>query len=196
MSRIRSRILLAAGSSSLLLGSLAIADTAAATTVPEPEPGASESSAAPAGPISVLELAPGFTAEVFAGAPSDRAPDQTVYLARFVIQPGSEIFPHSHPGTTVLGVESGTLGWTLLEGTAHVVRGAAAGNTEVEDVTEPGTEVILDVGDSIYYEDDVVHTARGAGDEPTLVWGTLVLTAGEPLLMPVDMDMGSTTSAP
>ena len=196
MSRIRSRILLAAGSSSLLLGSLAIADTAAATTEPEPEPGASESSAPPAGPISVLELAPGFTAEVFAGAPSDRAPDQTVYLARFVIQPGSEIFPHSHPGTTVLGVESGTLGWTLLEGTAHVVRGAAAGNTEVEDVTEPGTEVILDVGDSIYYEDDVVHTARGAGDEPTLVWGTLVLTAGEALLMPVDMDMGSTTSAP
>src|SRR6187200_437130 len=193
MSRIRSRILLAAGSSSLLLSSLAIADTTAATTEPEPEPAASESSAAPAGPISVLELAPGFTAEVFAGAPSDRAPDQTVYLARFVIQPGSEIFPHSHPGTTVLGVESGTLGWTLLEGTAHVVRGAAAGNTEVEDVTEPGTEVILEVGDSIYYEDDVVHTARGAGDEATVVLGTLVLTTGEPLLMPADMDMSTTT---
>src|SRR5215210_4618379 len=80
-----------------------------------------------AGPISVIELAPGFTAEVFAGAPSDRAPDQTVYLARFVIQPGAEIFPHSHPGTTVLGVTEGTLGWTLLAGSAHVVRGAAAG---------------------------------------------------------------------
>jgi hypothetical protein len=196
MSRIRSRILLAAGSSSLLLSSLAIADTTAATTEPEPEPAASESSAAPAGPISVIELVPGFTAEVFAGAPSDRAPDQTVYLVRFVIEPGSEIFPHSHPGTTVLGVESGSLGWTLLEGTAHVVRGAAAGNTAVEDVTEPGTEVILEVGDSIYYEDDVIHTARGAGDATTVVWGTLVLTAGEPLLMPVDMEMAPETSAP
>jgi quercetin dioxygenase-like cupin family protein len=155
-----------------------------------------ETTTPPAEPISVIELAPGFTAEVFAGAPSDRAPDQTVYLARFVIEPGSEIFPHSHPGTTVLGVESGSLGWTLLEGTAHVVRGAAAGNTgPVEDVTEPGTEVVLEVGDAIYYEDDVIHTARGAGDEPTVVWGTLVLTTGEPLLMPAEMDMAGTEPA-
>jgi quercetin dioxygenase-like cupin family protein len=111
-----------------------------------------------------------------------------------VFQPGSEIFPHSHPGTTVLGVESGTFGWTLLDGTARVVRGAAAGNTgQVEEVTEPGTEVILEVGDAIYYEDDVIHTARGAGDEPAVVLGTLVLTTGEPLLMPADMDMSTTT---
>ena len=163
----------------------------AATATDETSPPAS--STPPAGAISVMELAPGVTAEVFAAAPSDRAPDQTVYLARFVFQPDSEIFPHSHPGTTVLGVESGTLGWTLLQGTAHVVRGAAAGGTEVEDVTEPGTEVVLEVGDAIYYEDDVVHTARGAGDEATVVWGTLVLTTGEPLLMPADMDMSTTT---
>jgi quercetin dioxygenase-like cupin family protein len=170
---------LAAGS-----GSLQAADETAPPTSPAP----------PSGPIAVIELAPGVTAEVFAAAPSDRAADQTVYLARFVFQPGSEIFPHSHPGTTVLGVESGTFGWTLLEGTAHVVRGAAAGSTgPVEDVTEPGTEVILEVGDAIYYEDDVVHTARGAGDEPAVVLGTLVLTTGEPLLMAADMDMSTTT---
>ena len=196
MSRIRSRILLAAGSSSLLLSSLAIADTTAATTEPEPDPAASESSAAPAGPISVIELAPGVTAEIFAAVPSDRAPDQTVYLARFVFEPGSEIFPHNHPGTAVIGVESGTWGWTLLEGTAHVVRGAAAGNTEVEDVTETGTEVLLEVGDAIYYEEDVVHTARGAGDDQTVLLATGVLTPGEPLMMPVDMEMTPATSAP
>jgi quercetin dioxygenase-like cupin family protein len=148
------------------------------------------------GPIAVTELAPGFTVEVFAGAPSDRAPDQTVYLARFVLQPGAEIFPHSHPGTTILGVQSGSLGWTLLEGTAHVVRGAAAGATgPAEDLTEPNTDVILEPGDAIFYEDDVVHTARGAGDEETVVLGTLVLASGEPLLMPVDMDMSATPAA-
>jgi quercetin dioxygenase-like cupin family protein len=142
--------------------------------------------------ISVIDLAPGVTAEVFAGAPSARAPEQTVYLARFVFQPGAEIFPHSHPGTIVLGVASGTFGWTLLEGTAHVVRGAAAGATgPAEDITELGTEVILEPGDAIYYEDDVVHTARGAGDEPAVVLGTLVLTSGEPLLMPAGMDMST-----
>ncbi len=152
--------------------------------------------AAPAttsGPIAVNELAPGVTAEVFMGAPSDRAPGQTVYLARFVFQPGAAIFPHSHPGTTELAVASGTFGWTLVEGTAHVVRGAAAGATgPTEDVTTPGAEVILKPGDAIFYEDDVVHTARGAGAEPVVVLGTLVLTTGQPLLMPVGMDMSAT----
>jgi quercetin dioxygenase-like cupin family protein len=158
-----------------------------------PRLSAQESTPAVAGPVASIELAPGFIAQVLAGVPSDRAPGQTVYLARFIIQPGAEIFPHSHPGTTVLGVESGSLGWTLLEGTAHVVRGAAAGATgPTEDITEPGTEVILEPGDAIFYEDDVVHTARGAGDEETVVLGTLVLTTGEPLLMPVGMDMSAT----
>jgi quercetin dioxygenase-like cupin family protein len=137
--------------------------------------------------IAVLELAPGVSAEVFAGVPSDRAPGQTLYTARFVFQPGSEIFAHSHPGTTVLIVESGTFGWTLTQGTAHVVRGAASGQpTGTEDLTEVGSDVLLEPGDAIYYEDDVVHTARGAGDEPTIVLGSFVLTTGEPLLMPMD----------
>lgn len=147
--------------------------------------------------ITVAELAPGVTAEVFAGVPSERAPGQTQYLARFVFQPGAEIFPHSHPGTTVLGVASGEFGWTLLAGTAHVVRGAAAGATgPTEDLIEPGTEVVLQAGDAIYYEDDVVHTARGAGDEPAVVLGTLLLTSGEALLMPADMDMGTPAASP
>ena len=69
--------------------------------------------AAPAaGPISVNTLAPGVTAEVVAASSSALAPGQTVYVARFVFQPGAAIFPHSHPGTTVLGVVSGAFGWT------------------------------------------------------------------------------------
>ena len=148
-------------------------------------------------PITVAELAPGVTAEVFGGSPSARAAGHTLYVARFVFQPGSEIFPHGHPGTTLLGVESGTFGWTLVTGTAHVIRGSAAGATgPVEDLTEPGTDVILNPGDTIFYEDDVVHTACGAGDEPAVIAATLLLTAGDPLLMTPEqmagMDMDGT----
>jgi quercetin dioxygenase-like cupin family protein len=157
---------------------------------------AQEASPAATGPITVIDLAPGVTAEVFAGAPSDRAPGQTVYLARFVFQPGAEIFPHSHPGTTVLGVAEGSFGWTLVEGTAHVVRGAASGGTQTEVLTEPNKDVVLQPGDAIVYEDDVVHTARGAGDTPAIVFGTLVLTAGAPLLMPMVIPMGTPASTP
>ena len=138
-------------------------------------------------PILVIELAPGVTAEIFAGAPSDLAPGQTLYLARFTFQPGAEIFPHCHPGTTVLGVVSCALGWTLEEGTAQVIRGAAAGATEpTETLTEAGAEVVLNPGDAIYYEDDVVHTARGASDQPAVVPGTLLLESGAPLLIPAE----------
>jgi hypothetical protein len=40
----------------------------------------------------------------------------------------------------------------------------------------------------------VVHTARGAGDEPTIVLGTFVLETGQQLIMPADMAMGTPTS--
>ncbi|MGH2531418.1 MAG: hypothetical protein ACRDJW_03830, partial [Thermomicrobiales bacterium] len=84
----------------------------------------------------------------------------------------------------------------LIAGTAHVVRGAASGAAEpVEDLVEPGADVVLERGDAIYYEDDVVHTARGAGDEPAVVLGTLVLETGQPLIMPADMEMPATPAA-
>jgi quercetin dioxygenase-like cupin family protein len=153
---------------------------------------AQDATATPA--IAVNELAPGVTAEVLGAIPSNRAPGQTVYTARFVFEPGAAIFPHSHPGTASLTVYSGTLGWTLLQGKAYVIRGAAAGNAEIsETLTEPNQDVVLNPGDNIYYEDDVVHTARGAGDEPTVVYGTLVLTTGAPLLMPAGMNMATPT---
>lgn len=158
-------------------------------------PAALGQDAAPAaGPIAVSTLAPGVTAEVLAAAPSAVAPGQTVYVARFIFQPGAEIFPHSHPGTTVLGVISGAFGWTLKAGAAHVIRGAGAGAAgPVEELTAPGTDVILKAGDAIYYEADVTHTARGAGDTEAVVLGSLVLKAGAPLLMPSDMKMDAPT---
>ena len=151
-----------------------------------------QDSTPPAGPFAAMELAPGVTAEVLGASPSDGAPGQTVYLARFVFQPDAEIFPHGHPGTTVLVVVSGSFGWTLNEGTAHVLRGAGSGATgPIEEITVPGTEVILEPGDEIFYERDVIHTARGAGETEAVVMGTLVLDTGAPLLMPAGMDMGT-----
>jgi hypothetical protein len=158
---------------------------------------AQEATPAAATGIAAIELAPGVTAEVFAGITSARAAaGQTLYLARFVFQPGAEIFPHSHPGTTLLGVASGQFGWTLLAGTAHVMRGAAAGGTTTEDLTAVGDDVVLIPGDAISYEDDVTHTARGAGSDPAVVLGTLLLTAGAPLLMPAGMNMGTPAATP
>jgi quercetin dioxygenase-like cupin family protein len=147
--------------------------------------------ATPPGGIAAIEAEPGVTIEIFASAPSAQAPGQFVYVSRATFQPGAVASPHSHPGTTVIGVESGAWVWTLLAGTAHVIRGAGAGGSEVEDVAEPGTEVLLQRGDAIFYEEDVVHTARGASDEPAVLYGVFVLPSGEPLMVPVEMDTGT-----
>jgi hypothetical protein len=89
----------------------------------------------------------------------------------------------------LLCVSSGTFGWTLVEGVAHVVRGSASSEPgTTEDVSASGTDIVLEPGDAIYYEDDVVHTARGAGDEPAIVLGSLLLTTGEPFMIPAEMD--------
>jgi quercetin dioxygenase-like cupin family protein len=152
---------------------------------------AQETTPEPTG-VTVNELVPGVTAEILTAAPSAVAPGQTVYTIRFVFQSEAEIFPHGHPGTTVLGVLSGSFGWTLQSGTAYVVRGAGHGATgPAEVLTEPGTDVVLEPGDAIYYESDVIHTARGAGDSEAVVLGTLILQEGAPLLMPAGMDMAT-----
>jgi hypothetical protein len=155
---------------------------------------ASRISAQEATPPAGVELAPGVYAEVLAGVSSNRAEGQTLYSARFTFEPGQAIFPHSHPGTTLLSVVSGRLGWTLVQGTAYVIRDAASGaSAPTETLSEPDDDVVLEPRDAIYYEDDVIHTARGAGDEPAIAVGTFLLTAGEPLLMPMDgMAMGGT----
>ncbi len=154
---------------------------------------AQDGTPAPGGPIAVVELAPGVTAEIFGAAPSAGAPGHTLYVARVTFAPGAELYAHTHPGTTLIGVESGSLGWTLAAGTVHVVRGAAGGAAgPAEDLTTPGTDVILEPGDGLYYEADVVHTARGAADGPTVLLASFVLEAGQPLLMPVDMTMPGT----
>lgn len=160
---------------------------------------AQEGSPAAGGGIAVNEVFPGVTAEVFGATESARAPGQTMYNVRFVFQPGAQGELHGHPGTVLLGVASGQFGWLLNSGTATVVRGAAsAAPGAPEAVTEIGTEIILEPGDAIFYEDDVTHGARGAGDEPTVVHGSLLLTTGEPLLMLAEemegMDMGTPSS--
>jgi quercetin dioxygenase-like cupin family protein len=133
---------------------------------------------------------PGASIDFFVGVPSEQAPGQTVYLIRFTLQPGVEIPAHSHPGTTILAIESGNLSWTLLRGTGHILHSAENGGA-TEEITEAGADVILGPGDTIYYEDDTTHTARNAGDVPVKVMATHILESGQPLQVPVGTPMAA-----
>ena len=77
----------------------------------------------------------------------------------------------------------------MLAGTVRVTRPGAA----PEQVTEPGTELILEPGTSLFYDDDVVHTAGAVGDEPASVLVAALFEVGQPFLTLTD-EHGTPTS--
>jgi len=133
-------------------------------------------------PLGVpFEALPGVEIEFLNEGHPAATPGQSLILYRIIFHGGAAP-SHIHPGTTAGTVESGTFTWTLLAGTVRVTRPGAA----PEQVTEPGTELILEPGSSLFYNDDVVHTAGAVGDEPASVLVTALFETGQPFLTLTD----------
>ena len=123
-----------------------------------------------------FELIPGVDVEFLNQTEAPAAPGQTLVLYRVIVR-GGEVPWHMHPGTTLLTVESGTFSSVLQTGRAWVTRPGAA----PEQVTEPGTEIVLKPGEGLSYSADVVHNASAVGDEPASVVLASLLETGQPL---------------
>lgn len=169
--------------SSLVLTVVVVAGLAAVSSVrlsaqeatPAGEPNLIVGQLAPIG--QTFEVIPGIDLQFLNEGESTQAPGQHLVLYRVVFR-GGEIPFHTHPGTTVLTVEEGTFSWTLLAGTVWVTRPGQ----EPEEVTEPGTELILSQGEGLAYNVEVVHTARAAGDEATTVLVASIFETGQPFV--------------
>lgn len=139
-------------------------------------------------PAVATARAEGITVEPIGfGAPAS-TPGYGLTLYRFSIPPGGVVEPHRHPGATILAIESGELGYTLLRGNASVLRKETGG----EDLTSGG-ETILRPGDSLFYDADAAHTARNPGTTPVLVLSVILLATDQPATIPTDehgMEMG------
>ena len=113
------------------------------------------------------------------------APGQEIHLMRVDQEPGGYIDPHRHPGSQVFYVEQGTVGFTVYSGQAWLVRAADQPDTEGALVPE-GTELILKPGDWLYYSQDVVESARNAGDDHAVVMIAALYYSGFPMTMFVE----------
>lgn len=111
---------------------------------------------------------------------------QNLVQARVIFAPGGSIAEHTHPGTLVLTVESGTFGFThMSEGEMVVTRAATS---DSEPVTEPlvhGEEMALNPGDWLV-ETGMIHTGASIGDEPAMVLVAGLIEAGQPLTICVE----------
>lgn len=139
-------------------------------------------------PPSVVVIAPGVVTQTLSAGMPASAPGQRLAVSRLTLMPGGIGPAHVHPGMTVVHVESGTFGWTLLRGAGTVTRTSG----EVEEVTVPGTEVLLVPGDAVVYEAFTAHTARGASAGPTVVVNARLLDADQPVIIPTN-DQGTPT---
>lgn len=159
------------GFSLLLVGiALVIASVAAGTAqTPEsatPEPGA-------------------IVREVLSSGEPVSAPGQVLELVRYTIPPDLTLAVHIHPGMQTAMIESGTLHYTVLEGTVPLYR--AADPDTLVPVTSADGEITIEPGDSFSEPEGVMHFGRNAGPEPVVILVASLFVTGEPAAIPVTL---------
>lgn len=111
---------------------------------------------------------------------------QNLVLARVIFEQGGSIMAHTHPGTLVVTVESGSLGFTLIDDAEMSATRVATTDTDATGVPlPPGEEVALNPGDW-FIETGMVHTGVNLADGPTTVLLTGLIEPGQSLTICVN----------
>ena len=125
----------------------------------------------------------GVVAELLGHGLPTAAPGFDLSLYRVTLGPGGVVPPHTHPGAGVVYVESGTFGFTPLEGEAWLIRAGVAATPDAQgEMLAHGTEVMLTAGDALFFPGEHGDAGRNAGDGPVVLLLANLHTAGEPLL--------------
>jgi len=115
------------------------------------------------------------TREVLAsGNPSD-TPEKLLELVRYTIPSGAKLPAHFHPGMQIERVEFGTLTYTVVKGSAQIVR---ADNTK--ETLQEGKTTLLQVGDSLSESGGMVHYGENKGDSIVILLSTSLFDAKQP----------------
>jgi mannose-6-phosphate isomerase-like protein (cupin superfamily) len=124
-----------------------------------------------------------ITVELLGHGLPNAAPGFDLQLYRATIAPGAGIPPHTHPGGSVVYVESGTMAFTSLEGEAYLIRAGTMATPEAEgELLAHDTEVTLTAGDALFWPDEHGDEAYNVGEEPLVLLLANLYTEGEPIL--------------
>jgi quercetin dioxygenase-like cupin family protein len=113
------------------------------------------------------------------GAPS-QAPGYEMDLARYTIPPHTKLAAHHHPGMQLAYIESGTLTYTVVQGTVTVH--AAGGSTRQISAGQTGT---IATGEWLTETPDIVHFGENATDQPITILASSLFAQGQPPAIPV-----------
>ena len=123
---------------------------------------------------------PPVVREVLAAGDPMAAPGQKLELVRYTIQPGTALNAHRHPGVQLAYVESGTLTYTVIEGTV-TVHHVDGGSRSIG----PGETARIEAGEWIAEDEVIVHFGENAGTEVVVILASSLLDAAEPPAIPV-----------
>lgn len=129
-----------------------------------------------------LPCVTGVTVMPIGQAMPQEASGNALVLLRLTIAPGGGFETHTHPGTLIASIESGTFDLTQMDDMEMSVTRATG---ESEPMTK-GVTLTLDPGDWFVEPGGMVHTGFNNGTEPTVVLLTGVVDPNLPLVQCVE----------
>jgi quercetin dioxygenase-like cupin family protein len=129
--------------------------------------------------------ASGLSRTVLGGATPAAAPDQSLELASIIIEPGTKLPLHEHPGTQIASIESGDLTYVVVAGTAKIVHASS----EIEEL-HAGQQTVLHPGDTVIETEGMQHYGENRGDQPVVIVAASLFEAG----MPPSVSVGTPTT--
>lgn len=119
------------------------------------------------------------------------APGRTLALSRVVVQPGAALALHHHLGTQVARVQSGTLSYTVRQGSVVVRRGESDDRPQKVREIAAGQTGKIAAGEWIVEQPSVVHRAANHGSKPVVIYLATLLEEGAPPSSPVPSQAGN-----
>ncbi|MDP9370086.1 MAG: hypothetical protein M3Q03_17750 [Chloroflexota bacterium] len=99
---------------------------------------------------------------------------------RLIMEPGSAIPTHPHPGFEIVVVEAGSASYLTQEGPAiQVIRGGDTATEATPEMAGPGTEATTEAGDSAIFPAGNISDTRAGDEGVTLLIFELVAEDGE-----------------
>lgn len=115
------------------------------------------------------------TREVLAsGYPSD-AEGRILELVRYTIPSKANLPPHTHPGMQIERVEFGTLTYTVVKGSAKIIR-----VNRSEEIVKAGQTTLLKVGDSLIEPAKMVHYGKNESASSVILLSASLFEAKQP----------------
>ena len=113
------------------------------------------------------------------------APNRTMVLSKVVVEPGAKLALHHHLGTQISRVATGTLTYTVRQGSAALHEGDAEKDPHLVRTIKAGQTARIRRGQWLVEQPSDIHEAANRGSKPVVIYLATLLKKGAPPATPV-----------